>query len=257
MKLYNNHHSLIVLLLLLVLSSCHATYKVSTQAISLKGTDSITIKEESLPIKGLRILLVNRIENNEKSFSTPSTDTMQIGKLTRNDGIYIEKVTGEERNRFYSQVASAKAMNSLRQQALLFEADNSKISSERALDSVCTAKQIDLVIINEGIAFSINQESTKQSFMSNRYSNEIITSDQALGVTSGLPFMSGTYTYSSTVYYLAHWSLYWKDNSEESGFRKQTILQKGGFWNPKDKEPQADILSCALKAGEDFARLFK
>lgn len=248
MKLYNNHHSLIVLLLLLVLSSCHATYKVSTQAISLKETDSITIKEESLPIKGLHILLVSQINSN--SLIEP-TIMISEGSSELNRGGTNRKITkGYAKNQFYNQVASTKVANMLTRHSDVTQID---CINKIQIDSLCRKGQFDLIVINNGIDFSVNQEAVSEiGTPTTDNSNQLINTSVS---TIDISFMGGSY--SSTVYYLAHWSLYWKDNSEESGFRKQTILQQGGFWNPKNMEPQSDILSCALKAGEDFARLFK
>lgn len=240
----------------LSLGGCYASYKVPTETVSREGTDSVPVKEETIPVKGLRILLVNRVDSvAERDDLTEPFVEIQSGssQMHWGSGTLHETVKGDTRNWFYSQVASIKAGDGLREYADVLEIADAGVYPDERFDSLCRKNRIDLVIVNDGVMFSVNQDFYSHLSMPTTYHTSVISGNTDF--SPNLPVGGGSY--SSVVYYLSRWRLYWTDASSGAGFREQIIVQRGGYWNPKRRHPGGDVLSCALKAGEDFAALFR
>lgn len=238
----------------LSLGGCYASYKVPTETVSREGTDSVPVKEETIPVKGLCVLLVNRVDSvaERDDLTEPFVEVSYGSSSINGNGADQSVVKGDTRNWFYSQVASIKAGGVLRERADVFEIGDAETYPDERLDSLCKANRIDLVIVNDGVAFSLDRESYTQATLPSPYHVSLV-----MGNTASAGPLIGGGSYSSVVYYLSRWRLYWTDASSGAGFREQIIVQRGGYWNPKRRHPGGDVLSCALKAGEDFAALFR
>ena len=245
----------LLLALWVLLGGCYLSRKVPTETVSRQGTDSVQIKEGSILVSGLRVLLVNRADTVTGNVNlAESSAEVSLGNFWPHDGwglTRMDAVKGQTQDGFYSQVGTGKAAEGLKQHAELFAISGTACLGGQ-LDSLCRNDSIDLVIVNEGMRFFVNQDATLHLLPPSTYS----MSGGNTGSLPAGPALHGA-SYSSTVYYIAQWRLLWRDASQPSGFREQTIVQRGGYWNMKYKHPGGDILSCALKAGEDFARLFR
>lgn len=249
--------NILSVILLFLMGSCHATYRIPVHTKVVNGTDTVDVKGVSLPLERYKVLFVygsDSLDMGKISVSEVDSAFMNNRVLGRTSGFsssfnkYMFK--GKMDNRFYDLIASYRAADELRSFVSVMEMDSQVLQSEEHLDSLCRAERIEVVIMNKNIDFRVNQEEMSSEVnMDSSFGNEI-------------PFVSTTVSaggesYSSVVDYKACWRLYWIDYSAATGFRKETIVQQGGFWNSKNKNPETDVMSCALKAGEDFARLFK
>lgn len=247
--------NILSVILLFLMSSCHATYKIPVHTQVVNGTD--TVKDVSLLLERHKILFVYGSDTSDMGkVPVPETDStfMNNRVLGRTSGFsssfnkYMFK--GKTDNRFYDLIASYRAADELRSIVSVMEMDSQVLQSEEHLDSLCRAEGIEVVIMNKNIDFRVNQEGMSSEVnMDSSFGNEIPFASTTVS--------AGGESYSSVVDYKACWRLYWIDYSAATGFRKETIIQQGGFWNPKNRNPEADVMSCALKVGEDFAKLFK
>ena len=227
-----------------VLGSCYLSRKVPTEAVSRQGMDSVQVKEESISLSGLRVLLVNREDtlNGKDSLVEEfagwwweDSECYEIPKQTTWQSVQTS---------YYDWLVAEKACNVLKAGTDALRVGRVTAYSEEQFDKLCKDGDFDLVIMNEQVSFWVSLEMAPfGGFTSPSIAPHAI--------------YSGRTGYSYTVYYASRWRLLWRDASQSSGFREQPIVQRGGYWVQKRERSAGGVLACALKAGEDFARLFR
>lgn len=241
--------------LILIVSSCYSVYKVPIHTQGISGVDTVNIKRSSIPLERHKVLLVYISDTTAtwetSMLGTDSTYTRTFyGRESNfNSGFYNHVFKGKVDNHFYNLTVSLKAAEELRDIAHVKEIKSPTAYSPEQIDSLGRTYGADVVIMNKSIDFKVNQEDL--------FSSMFISSSQAFGWWYSTSISIGGGSYISVVDYKADWKMYWIDYEADTGFREQTIAQQGGFWNPKERSPETDVMSCALKAGEDFANLFK
>ena len=225
-----------------VLGSCYLSRKVPTEAVSRQGMDSVQVGEESISLSGLRVLLVSRADTvngrdslvQEFSGWWDETEYYSVAKQNTLQNVQTS---------FYDQLVAEKVSNELKVHTDALEVSMATVLSEGQLDKLCRDSRFDLLIVNERVSFLAALDTGSRHVT-------------PVGVVPFPVFSSGG-GYSYTVYYASRWRLLWRDASQSSGFREQPIVQRGGYWVQKRERSAGGVLACALKAGEDFARLFR
>lgn len=234
----------LLLALCALLGGCYLSRQVPTVAVSRQGTDSVQVKEESIPLSGLRVLLVNREDTVNGKDSLIEEFAGWWWEDTQYYEIPKQSTWQSVQTLYYDWLVTEKASNMLKVHTDALVVDMVTVYDEEQFGESCKESNYDLLIVNEQVSFLTTLEMAPfGGFTSPSIAPHAI--------------YSGRTAYSYTVYYASRWRLLWRDASQPSGFREQPIVQRGGYWEQKSERSAGGVLACALKAGEDFARLFR
>lgn len=247
-------------ILSILLNSCNARkYNVPTQIYICEGADTVLVKEGSLQLDSLRILVVNNSNTDEQLITNQDLEmeksssgfTFPGGFDITSFGTQISrsKIDSEIQSQFYNELLLSRVLNNLQSTGIadLFVLNTGVVSiSTNQLDSIVqNMDQIDLVMVADSILFHINSKYYSASYeMDTPFYQEVFQTDKFM--TSGDVLVS----------YKSYWRLLWLDESTGTISKEQQIVQTGQYFGTETHNPMKAVFACALKAGDDFCRVF-
>lgn len=237
----------------LIFGSCASQMiTIPVRTYCFEQQDSSIIKNNSINIDSLRILLINRVDPSTKTDlsvkKTESGVTIMTAPYVAS-GMTGFSAEGSTINQFMD-VSILKVTQKLQEKTdvWLIQNTNEEMSSNQ-LDSIVRELNIDLVIVADSITYGVRSYETFSDYPVNGY----VQSKTPMGyATSQSQFSRGM-----CVPYKSHWELLWIDPQTKTIDRKQRIVQTGQLYSTSEKSWIGEVFSCSLRVGDDFAKIFK
>lgn len=246
--------------------SCTAKKKVmQTCSYDIREQDSLVMGHNTLNVNSLRVLLVNMstdpvkltsgrefsVKNQSSDFTPPyhskSWSSLSFGTMSNSS-----EVSGLVRNQFLDNLVLLKVASKLKEATTgdIYTMNNPTDRVDlNLLDSILDKTKVDLIIAVDSIGFSVNQSATSYSYHMDKLF--------APSPNEGYMMSYETASSYSSVFYKSHWSLLWINPSSGNIDKTQHIMQVGEYGDYTKGDPMESVTFCAMKAAEDFAKLFK
>ena len=246
--------SLLGIAISLLLGGCASQMiTIPVRTYSFEQQDSSIIKNHSINIDSLRILLVNRVDPSTKSDlavkQTESGVTVMVAPYV-SSGMTSSSAEGVTHNQFMD-VSVMKATQRLQEitDVWLIQNINEEMSSNQ-LDSIVRELNIDLVIAADSITYGVRSYGV--------FSDHPVDAYVQSKTNRSYSYSQSEISRGMCVPYKSHWELLWIDPQTKAIKRKQRIVQTGQFYSTTGgKSWMGEVFSCSLRVGDDFVKIFQ
>ncbi|WP_125041800.1 hypothetical protein [Bacteroides faecalis] len=233
-------------------------YSVFTSFYQVEKTDSVRIDSHSIDLDSMRVLIVSmqdtiakdlNISQQKKTTVEYESPYNRYKRYNPNQANYsFSRWQGSVEYQFFNNIIARRVTELLKSKTptALVESKR-KIFDEQEVEDINKRFNAGLVAVIRDINFTFDSKNEFSSYKS----------PPAFPHTYSWGGDNVSQSQGTMVCYQSVWDLFWLDTSGYQVLRKQTIVQTGGYYAGDDGEPLEKVLSCALKAGDDFINLFK
>lgn len=231
---------------------------ISTSFYQVEKSDTVKIDSHSITLDSMRVLIVSMQDTVVKGLDVNQQEKMTVeydspynrrNRYDSNQANYsFSRKQGSVEHQFFNNIMAHRVTGALKDKtpSALVESRRKAIDRQDVED---INKQFNarLIIVIRDISFTFVSKDEFSSYQSpSDFPHTYFWSSNNVSRSHG-----------TTVWYQSAWDLYWLDASGYQVLRKQTIVQTGRYYAGDEGEPLEKVLSCALKAGDDFISLFK
>lgn len=252
---------LLFITILTIYSCATKKYNLPTHTYSYIGKDSILLSKHSINIDSLLILVIDMTNTTDKTTS-PEIENHKVqnanfiplkvgvNNVFSGSSFTSLQTNGEmEQNRLLNQISISRVIQNLKSLTNVYTLrKKSSNIKQYQMDSIIKRHDADLLIVADSVHYEFNQELSSATHVMDK---AVAPSDM-----DGYMLSSENRSAHTVVRFYSSWSLIWLDPSTHSISKRQKVVQKGQIHATDEKSPEAAVMSCALKIGDEFTSIF-